>query len=190
MAQRNKKVWWAVGIGAAAVGAYFLFRKKAQAADDLPDDPGLDQRREKLMPAFRAAAKKHSVPLSWLLAIAHRESKFKNVRSKPGASDDRRGGSWGPMQMSSATAKDLGFKPSDSLADRGAAIVADPATGIDLGAHYVARLIKRFGQDAAKVAAGYNAGPGAVQRDHIPASTRDRYVPAVLKLEQKYSSVA
>lgn len=188
---QKKTLWWVLSIGAAGTAAYLIFRKSAKGSTQPSGgDPGLDARRAKLLPAFRAAAAKHGVPLAWLLAIAHRESSFKNVRSKPGASDDRRGGSWGPMQMSSATAADLGFKASASLEDRGAAIISDPAIGIDLGAHYVARLIKRFGKDVEKIAAGYNAGPGAVQRGQIPTSTRDRYVPAVVALAQKYASVA
>ncbi len=193
---QSKAIWWALGLGAAGTAAYFLLRKSpsAHSGKQLPPgpgpDPGLEARRARLLPLFRAAAQKHGVPLAWLLALAHRESAFRNVRSKPGASDDRRGGAFGPLQMTSATAADLGYRAQATLEERGAAILADPGIGIDLGARYVARLVKRFGQDLAKVAAGYNAGPGAVQRGQVPASTRDRYVPAVVALADRYASVA
>lgn len=201
MPKQSKAIWWALGLGAAGAAAFFLFRKSASAGGtkQLPGpgpgpgpgpDPGLDARREKLMPAFRSAASRHGVPLPWLLAIAHRESAFKNVRSKSGASDDRRGGAWGVMQMTSATAADMGFMPTAEHEDRGKTILANVGTGIDLGARYLARLIKRFGRDLEKVAAGYNAGPGAVQRGTIPASTRDRYVPGVVSLANRYESAS
>ncbi len=188
---QSKTLWWALGLGAAGTAAYFLFRKTVPAARQAPPGPdaGLEERRAKLLPLFRAAAHKHGVPLAWLLALAHRESAFRNTRSKSGAGDDRRGGAWGPLQMTSATAADLGYRAQATLEERGTAILADPGIGIDLGARYVARLIKRFGQDLAKVAAGYNAGPGAVQRGQVPASTRERYVPSVLALADRYASV-
>lgn len=150
----------------------------------------LAARRARLLPLLRNAAQRYQLPLAWLLAITHQETGFRNLRSRPGASDDRLGGAWGPMQVTSATARTLGFWPSASSETRGQAIIAKPALGIELGARYLARLVTRFGLDLARLAAAYNAGPGAVRRGRIPRRTRERYVPAVIALAQRYEQAA
>lgn len=144
-------------------------------------------RRVAMLGAFEKAAREFSVPLSWLLAFARKETAFRNIRSAKGQSDDRLGGAWGPMQVTSATAESpLGFMPKATHAERGAAILASPAIGIGLGARYLARLKTLVGDDLAAVAAAYNAGAGAVRKGRIPTSTRERYVPKVLAFAAEY----
>ena len=147
-------------------------------------------RRAALMPAFRAAAAKHGGPLAWLLSVARKESGFANVRSAPGQRDDVLGGAWGPMQVTSETARGLGFAPGASLEARGRAMLADPAAAIELGAKYLARLAGEFGSDLGRVAAGYNAGPGRVRSGQVPAATAQRYVPAVVDFAREYAGIA
>lgn len=147
-------------------------------------------RREALMPAFEDSSARHSVPLSWILAIARKETGFQNIRSHPGASDDKLGGAWGPMQVTSAAAAaPLGFMPRSSMEARGKAILLSAAVGIDLGAQLVARLRERVGEDLERVAAAYNAGAGAVLKGRIPTSTATQYVPAVVAFEAEYNAM-
>jgi soluble lytic murein transglycosylase len=82
-----------------------------------------------------------------------------------------------------ATARDPGYglRPAN---------VNDPADMNRLGREYADKMASLFGNDPAKVAAAYNAGPGRLQetiRRHgnnwlgaMPAETR-AYVPRVLR---------
>jgi len=139
---------------------------------------------------FRAAAARYGLPLGWLLAVARKESGFANVRSKPGQRDDELGGAWGPLQVTSATAKALGYAQAAAPEDRGRAILADPAVGIELGARYLARLVGELGPDLERVAAAYNAGPRRVRQGQIPARTLREYVPRVVAYAHEYADVA
>jgi soluble lytic murein transglycosylase-like protein len=143
--------------------------------------------RAVIWPHLVAGAATHGVPLSWLCAFARHESGFRNLRSRVGATDDRRGGAWGPFQTTAATARDLGFMPLFPLGEIGPAILSSPATGCDLGAKLIGSLRRRFGA-LNQVAGAYNAGAGAVLRGHVPQSTRERYVPAVVALAAEYSA--
>lgn len=148
----------------------------------------LAARRELLMPAFITAAFKAGIPVSWALAIARKETSFVAKAVSPlGAGDDRLGRAWGAMQVTSATAKDLGFMPELSLAERGKRILDDPAAGISLGCALLAKYQKRLGTiEFDDVAAAYNCGPGRVLDKRIPASTRNRYVPAARAFRLEY----
>jgi soluble lytic murein transglycosylase-like protein len=87
------------------------------------------------------------------------------------------------MQVMPATARDPGYglRPAN---------VNDPADMNRLGREYADKMASLFGNDPAKVAAAYNAGPGRLQetiRQHgnnwlgaMPAETR-AYVPRVLR---------
>lgn len=195
--------WVAAGVVGAGVVTWLVVRaRRAQASSSTGGSAGprggasagenaaQAARREKLMPAFRAAAQKHGVPLPWLLAIARKETGFANVRSAPGQRDDLLGGAWGPMQVTSETARVLGFKPGAALEARGQAMLSDPAAAIELGAKYLTRLRGEFGQDLERVAAGYNAGPGRVRSGKIPPATAQRYVPAVVAFARQYAGIA
>lgn len=151
--------------------------------------PSEAARRSQMMPDFRAAVAAYGMPLSWVLAFAAHETAFRNIRSAPGQRDDVLGGSFGPMQVSSVVAKELGCMPFTSHAARGEWILNDAARGIDLGTRYLLKLARRVGGDLARVAAAYNAGPGAVLGNKIPRTTRERYVPAILALQKRYASL-
>lgn len=84
-----------------------------------------------------------------LLGVMRRESSFREaVRSGAGAE--------GLLQLRPATAERLGALLG--VPGRLDARLADPASNIALGAHYLALLLARFGDPAVAVAA-YNAGP-------------------------------
>ncbi len=195
---RRRLPWGSIGIGAGAAGALAVLwwlsarssSSEAPSAPIVPESSAQATRRARWMPIFRAAAARYGVPLAWLLAIARKETGFANLRSAPGARDDELGGAWGPMQVTSETARTLGFHPSASLETRGRAILADPARGIELGARYVAELAAELGADLAAIAAAYNAGPGRVRSGHIPATTRSGYVPKVLAYANEYAQVS
>lgn len=176
---------WALGAGAAGAAIVWLARSSPSAPADTqggtrnPD--ALARRRAQMMPYLREAAARHGLPLAWLLAFAHKESQFQNLRSKLGARDDVRGGAFGPLQMTSETARRMGFLPSASHPERGRAILADPATGIDLGARYLARLVTELGPELTRVAAAYN-GAGRL--------AREVYAPRVVALADRYARVA
>jgi soluble lytic murein transglycosylase-like protein len=111
----------------------------------------------------RAAARRHGVPEPFALAVATVESGLRpSVISACGA--------MGLMQLMPATARGLGVgDPFDAR---------DNAEG---GVRYLRQLWRRYGGDRRRVAAAYNAGPGAVPRaGPIPAGAR-AYAERVLR---------
>lgn len=93
-----------------------------------------------------AAAARHGVEEALVRAIIHAESAFNpNAVSRVGAQ--------GLMQLMPATAARFGV--SDAF---------EPAQNIDGGVGYLAWLSQRFDGDLQRIAAGYNAGEGAVDR--------------------------
>ena len=114
-------------------------------------DPGLDFNSVGLnLTAFTAeiaaVVARHGVDEALVRAIIHAESAFNpNAISRVGAQ--------GLMQLMPATATRFGV--TDAFT---------PAQNIDGGVGYLAWLSARFGGDLTKVAAGYNAGEGAVDR--------------------------
>jgi len=86
-------------------------------------------------------------------------------------------GAVGLMQLMPGTARDLGVDPSD------------PEQNVMGGARYLASLLKRFGGNERLALAGYNAGPGAVEKyDGIPPYPETRnYVDTVLTHRRKFA---
>jgi soluble lytic murein transglycosylase-like protein len=119
---------------------------------------------------IHTAAVQYGVEEAIVRAVIHAESAFHaNVRSNKGAQ--------GLMQLIPATAARFG------VADP-----YDPAQNISGGVQYLAWLMKRYGSNLSLVAAAYNAGEGAVDRNGgIPpyAETR-RYVDRVAELAERY----
>jgi len=107
-----------------------------------------------------------------LKAVIANESGFNaNATSKVGAQ--------GLMQLMPATAQSLGVQNA-----------YDPAQNVAGGARYLKGLLDRFGGDARKAVAAYNAGPGAVEKygDVPPYAETQNYVQNVLASFQKYKA--
>jgi soluble lytic murein transglycosylase-like protein len=122
---------------------------------------------------IKAAAERYGVEEAVVRAIIHAESAFRpNATSHAGAQ--------GLMQLIPATASRFG------VAD-----AYDPAQNISGGVQYLAWLMKRFDSDLTLVAAGYNAGEGAVQKygGVPPYAETQRYVQRVGQLAERYRTV-
>jgi hypothetical protein len=119
---------------------------------------------------IRDAATRYGVDEAVVRAIIHAESAFRpNARSHAGAQ--------GLMQLIPSTAARFG------VAD-----AYDPKQNISGGVQYLAWLMKRFNSDLTLVAAGYNAGEGAVQKygGVPPYAETQRYVQRVGQLAERY----
>lgn len=118
----------------------------------------------------KAAAALHGVDAALVRAIIHAESAFNpNAVSRVGAQ--------GLMQLMPATATRFGVSSA-----------FEPAENIKGGVSYLAWLSKRFDGDITRVAAGYNAGEGAVDKyDGVPPYQETlRYVERVGILHGRY----
>jgi soluble lytic murein transglycosylase-like protein len=119
---------------------------------------------------IRNAAQKFGVEEAVVRAVIHAESAYRpNAVSHAGAQ--------GLMQLIPATASRFGV--SDPF---------DPAQNIQGGVKYLAWLMKRYSSDLTLVAAAYNAGEGAVDRNGgvPPYSETRRYVQRVGQLADRY----
>ncbi len=119
---------------------------------------------------IHAAALHYGVEEAVVRAIIHAESAFRPyVVSTKGAQ--------GLMQLIPATAARFG------VADP-----YDPAQNISGGVQYLAWLMKRYGSNLTLVAAAYNAGEGAVDRNGgVPPYAETRlYVDRVAQLAERY----
>ncbi len=92
------------------------------------------------------AASRHGVDPLLVAAIVQAESSFDTEAVSPK-------GALGLMQMMPTTAEQLGVADAN-----------DPSQNLDAGASYLAYLLRRFDNDLVLALAGYNAGPGAVDR--------------------------
>ena len=94
-------------------------------------------------------AVRHSINPHLVAALIHVESAF-NPRAKSSK------GAYGLMQLLPETARRFGLKKKKDL--------YDPKKNLEAGVRYLAWLADRFGGDAEKILAAYNAGEGAVER--------------------------
>jgi soluble lytic murein transglycosylase-like protein len=111
-----------------------------------------------------AASERFGVPRELVIAVSRAESAFRSDVVSPA-------GATGLMQLMPATARGLGV--SD---------IRDPWQNLAGGTKYLRQLLDRFDGDVDKVIAGYNAGPGAVQKyGGVPPYSETRtYVARVL----------
>ena len=116
-----------------------------------------------------AAAARHGVDPNLLTGLIRAESNF-----DPGATSPA--GAQGLTQLMPGTAASLGV--TNPL---------DPVQSIDGGARYLRQQLDRFGNDATKALAAYNAGPGAVERfgGVPPYEETQNYVRRVLGYAQR-----
>jgi cell wall-associated NlpC family hydrolase len=94
---------------------------------------------------FASAGARHGVDPALLAAVATTESSFDASAVSPA-------GARGLMQLMPATARSLGVDP------------LDPAQAVDGSARLLRQLLGRYGGRVDLALAGYNAGPGAVDR--------------------------
>ena len=119
---------------------------------------------------IHSASQLYGVDEAVVRAIIHAESAYRpNALSHAGAQ--------GLMQLIPATASRFGVSNA-----------FDPAQNIRGGVQYLAWLMKRYSSDLTLVAAAYNAGEGAVDRNGgvPPYSETQRYVQRVGQLADRY----
>ena len=117
-----------------------------------------------------AAATKYGLDPALLKGLIRQESNF-DPDAKSGA------GATGLTQLMPGTAAGLGVTDA-----------TDPAQAIDGGAKYLKAQLDRFGGDASKALAAYNAGPGAVAKygGVPPYAETQHYVTKVLGYAAEY----
>jgi soluble lytic murein transglycosylase-like protein len=121
-----------------------------------------------------SAGKKHGLPAELIRSVIQTESAgHVDAVSSAGAK--------GLMQIMDTTAADLGLKNS-----------FDPEANVDAGVRYLKSLVKRFGGDLEKALAGYNAGPGAVEKHGgiPPFPETQNYVKQVLRKMKQFSGTS
>ncbi|XIH57572.1 lytic transglycosylase (plasmid) [Priestia aryabhattai] len=97
-------------------------------------------------PTISEMAQKYNVPFNLIKAVINAESSFNpNATSSTGA--------MGLMQLMPSTAKWLGVNDAYNAREN-----------IEGGAKYLSYLLKRFDGDFKLAVAGYNAGPGNVEK--------------------------
>jgi len=113
--------------------------------------------------AIAGAAQRYGLRRDLIEAVAWQESRLRHAAISPK-------GAVGVMQLTPATAHDLGVDPRD---------LEQNVAG---GAAYLARLLRRYDGDLKLSLAAYNAGPGAVDRHRgvPPYRETQAYVAAVL----------
>jgi soluble lytic murein transglycosylase-like protein len=117
-----------------------------------------------------ASATEHGLDPALLKGLIRQESNF-DPNAKSGA------GAQGLTQLMPGTAAGLGVTDA-----------TDPAQAIDGGAKYLKAQLDRFGGDASKALAAYNAGPGAVAKygGVPPYAETQNYVTKVLGYAAEY----
>jgi soluble lytic murein transglycosylase-like protein len=125
--------------------------------------------RQKIEKSIQKAARKYNLSPELIRGVIQAESNFRvDAVSRAGAQ--------GLMQLMPGTAKELGVtKPFDI------------EQNIDGGAHYLRKMLDRFGGDVKLALAAYNAGPGTVRKyaGKVPYPETIQYVDRVLRFSDQ-----
>ena len=147
-----------------AAGAYYEASRLALARGGLAGGETLRFTYPRAYPHLvRDEAARNGMDPRLVWAVMREESTFRPAIRSPA-------GAVGLLQIMPATARRVGLERGVAEAD---ARLTDPATNIRLGAFYLATLLARYGGNAPRAIAGYNAGEEAVDRwlGDMPAVT-------------------
>lgn len=149
---------WALACVLHNAGAHYRAIRLAESLDAIHGSAG-NRARLVFPTAFwtdvQAAASRFGADPFLVEAIMREESRFKR-------GDISTAGAIGLMQLMPATAKWIADK---GVIDKFSADqTADPPVNITLGTWYIANLVKRFDGNIVCAIAGYNAGPGNVDK--------------------------
>jgi soluble lytic murein transglycosylase-like protein len=164
----------AVGGQAAATSSSTDFAQALQSAQGTPTASAASAGGPTPYDAeIDAAAAKYGIDPALLKGLIKQESGF-DAAARSGA------GAIGLTQLMPATAAALGVDPTV------------PAQAIDGGARYLRQQLDRFGGDASKALAAYNAGPGAVAKygGVPPYAETQNYVTSVLAFADGFRGTA
>lgn len=143
--------------------------------------PGVSRTQaEAVLPFVERHSRRFRVDPLMVLAVIQVESRF-----NPNAVSDQ--GAIGLMQLQSATARDLAMELGVEWT--GDELLYDPELNIELGCAYLRRLMDRFGDQDAALAA-YCSGPTLVEarrdaNDRIPLAYSDRVWDVLTTLRGK-----
>ena len=137
----------------------------------------LPDREKKYGPIIVEAMRGEGVPSSWGLAFARVESSLRPNAVNNTGGDATRGGAWGLFQMTLKTAQECGFKGEGED-------LLDAEVNAEIAARFLARLMIPY-RTLRDVASAYNSGHPYAS---APESTRDRYVPLILKYVDEYAA--
>lgn len=168
-----------LGIGGILLGlgllAALVFLPGTAEAKRMPtkkgprDEPGIRRAADKWAPVF-------GIPSDWIVAISKIETGFYPGAVNLTGGDLKRGGAWGPMQVTLETAKGIAARlraraGAEPIIAEGigrwrgtGAELGDPDLGVMFGAELLGYLAKQFGQRFDLVSAAYNRGAGAVRK--------------------------
>jgi soluble lytic murein transglycosylase-like protein len=146
--------------------------KPGQSSSSSPPSAAQQLNSASVKPYVQEAAAKYNVDPALIEAVIKQESAYN-------ASAQSHVGAQGLMQLMPGTAKDLGVQNS-----------LDPKENVMGGTKYLAQLMDMFDGNLTKVLAGYNAGPGNVQKygGVPPFEETQNYVEKVLNNYSEFKS--
>jgi soluble lytic murein transglycosylase len=125
---------------------------------------------------FISNARVADIPVYWSLAIARQESAFMPDAKSPV-------GAYGVMQLMPATARLVARKTNTSFKSNKE--LTDPTLNIQLGSHYLGRMLRRYNNNRVHASAAYNAGPGNVDKWINPSLALDVWIETIPFRETK-----
>lgn len=136
------------------------------------------ERAARVLPIVQAATHGTNVPAPLVMGLIQQESNFSPWATATDPRDVARGGSYGLMQMSLATARALGYKgvTGDPAQLTG---LYDPVTNVSLGVAYLRDLITATRGDTAAAVSGYNAGLSSERQGDGKRTGNDRTAPFI-----------